>query len=253
MSNGQSFNEAAKIYDDSRPSYPDEVINRIIDVTNPSQEECILEIGAGTGQATSKFIERGYKVHCIEPGHRLAEILLEKFKQNVTVDVISFENYDPQNFKTNMILSATAFHWLDKDIKYKKCFELLKDNGFLVLMWNIALDLDLASVRKSYELLWRHYPDKEMTPISIPSIHQKRLSEIEESKRFHVVDYFDHKWSMNQSIDQFLKGFFSQSSFLALQEEKRIKLQEDVERLYKSLKEPINTPFCTIVYIAQKC
>ena len=34
-----------------------------------------------------------------------------------------------------MIYSAQAFHWIDKDIKYKKCYELLKDKGYLVLFW----------------------------------------------------------------------------------------------------------------------
>lgn len=64
----ESFDSASKTYDDARPSYPDEVIDWIINKTNVSKEERLLEIGSGTGQATIKFAERGYNIHCIEMG-----------------------------------------------------------------------------------------------------------------------------------------------------------------------------------------
>lgn len=49
-----------------------------------------------------------------------------------------------------MIYSAQAFHWLDKNIKYKKCHELLKDNGYLVLFWYAPYD-DKLSVTNEKE------------------------------------------------------------------------------------------------------
>ncbi len=72
----------------------------------------------------------------MELGEDMAEILRDKCRDypNVSVDVVSFEEWNcPNNEKYDMIFCAQAFHWLDKNIKYKKCHELLKENGYLVL------------------------------------------------------------------------------------------------------------------------
>lgn len=90
----ESFNKAAKLYDDTRPSYPDVVIEWITDKTNVSTTDKLLEIAPGTGQATTKFAQRGYSIHCIELGDKLAKILLENCSNDdVTVDVCPFEDW----------------------------------------------------------------------------------------------------------------------------------------------------------------
>ncbi|WP_202708924.1 hypothetical protein [Sporosalibacterium faouarense] len=57
MQKRESFNSGAKIYDESRPPYPDEVIDWIIDRTKVSKSDRLLEIGSGTGQATFMLAE----------------------------------------------------------------------------------------------------------------------------------------------------------------------------------------------------
>ena len=61
MERRESFNTAAQLYDEARPSYPDVAINWILDRTNIASDDTLLEIGPGTGQATLKFAERGYQ------------------------------------------------------------------------------------------------------------------------------------------------------------------------------------------------
>ena len=115
MQRKESFDHAAKIYHESRPSYPDEVIDWIIQRTEVKKDNRLLEIGAGTGQATFKFAERGYKIHCVEMGRNLAKILQEKGADyDLKVDVSAFEKWQPETpFKTSFIFSAAAFHWID--------------------------------------------------------------------------------------------------------------------------------------------
>ena len=48
----------------------------------------------------------------------------------------TFENCDFTESQFDIILSATTFHWLEKESKYYDCYKYLKDNGFLVLFWN---------------------------------------------------------------------------------------------------------------------
>jgi trans-aconitate methyltransferase len=146
MEKRESFNHAAPIYDEGRPSYPDEVIDWIIRKTKTTRDTTLLKIGAGTGQATMKFAAKGYRIHCIELGRNLADILQQKVKPYpVTVDVSAFEAWEPEHpFKTACIFSATAFHWINKHVKYKKCYDLLEADGFLVLLWNVLPEVGSA-------------------------------------------------------------------------------------------------------------
>lgn len=67
------WDEVARTYDEARPSYPDQLIEDIIEKARLSPYDRLLEIGAGTGKATIMFVERGFRVHCIEPGPNPAE------------------------------------------------------------------------------------------------------------------------------------------------------------------------------------
>lgn len=253
MEKRETFNHAAKVYDESRPSYPDEVIDWILQRVKVPAEEKLLEIGAGTGQATGRFVERGYHVHCVEMGQNLADILMQKYGHcNVSVDVSSFEAWAPPSaYKTSFIYSATAFHWIDPSIRYKKCYELLKEDGYLVLLWNVSPDVDIPEIKKSYELLWEYYPEKSKKPLSM-DIKEMRKYDIQNSGLFVLEDYLDYKWKLRQSREDITKGFFSQSSFLALEESARNTLADKVEQLYKSLEDIVETDFYTTAYIAKK-
>ncbi len=254
MERRATFNQAAKMYDETRPSYPDEVIDWIINKTNISTDAKLLEIGAGTGQATSKFAERGYAVHCIEMGENLADVLIQKLGHyDVRVDVCPFEKWVPEkNFRTPLIFCATAFHWIDKSIKYKKCYELLDQDGYLVLIWNGSSDTSIPEVKKSYEYLWEYYPDRASDTTTMEDLKNGRKDEIAESGYFELVDYLDYNWKFKQSKEKFTEGFFAQSSYLALDEEQRKALSAKIHELYAGLNEIVETDFYTTVYIAKK-
>jgi len=252
MEKNESFNSAAKTYDESRPSYPKEVIDWIISKTNISKGEKLLEIGPGTGQATIKFAERGYNVHCIEMGENLADILMQKTKNyNVSVDVSTFEAWEPRiPIKTPFIFSATAFHWIDQSVKYRKCYDLLDDNGFLVLLWNVAPEVDIPEVKRAFDLLWQNYPEKRKEVKT--DIRKQTKIEIANSGLFTLVDYIDYKWKLKQTRERFTKNFFSQSSFLSLEHEKQKVIEANVEELFKCLHDEFDTDYYTTVYIAKK-
>ncbi len=254
MQRKESFNHAAKIYDESRPSYPDEVIDWIIHRTRVTKNDRLLEIGAGTGQATFKFAERGYKIHCIEMGQNLADLLIENGSEyDLTVDVCAFEKWKPKtSFKTSFIFSATAFHWIDHQVKYQKCYDLLTENGYLVLLWHVAPDTQLDQVKKAYDLLWEYCPDRKGTPKANHQLKLDRKVEIENSGYFVLEDYMDYHWKLVENKERLTKAFFSQSSFLSLDKEKQEALRSKVIDLYQSLDDTVEAEIHTTVYIARK-
>src|SRR5215211_5383123 len=69
-----TFDEAASLYDEVRPGYPDELFDDIVSFSGIPPAGRILEIGCGTGQATVPFARRGYHILCIELGENLATV-----------------------------------------------------------------------------------------------------------------------------------------------------------------------------------
>jgi len=199
MKRNESFNSAAKLYYEVRPSYPKQAIDWIINQTNISLDNDLLELAPVTGQATIRFAEKGYKIHAVELGDNLAELLKKNCKDyNVTVDVSSFEDWQSNN-KYNMIYCATAFHWLDKDIRYHKCHDLLKEDGYLVLLWNnAAVGVSNEIINEAFKLLFEYYPERTYSTDQKPTdvLDEQKVITIKEFEEDGLFQLFDH-YSLN--------------------------------------------------------
>ena len=131
-----AYKNIAKTYDAIRPGYPDELIADIIEAGNLSATSKLLEIGAGTGKATTAFLDLGFSVDANEIELDMADVLKRKvISDKLSLSVGPFESWVPPQPKYNCIYCAQAFHWLDKDIKFRKCNDYLLRNGLLALFW----------------------------------------------------------------------------------------------------------------------
>lgn len=260
MRKRDSFNEAAQLYDAVRPTYPDELIDWIIEKTNLNKNDDLLEIAPGTGQCTRKFAERNFKIHSVELGDKLAELLLINMKdKNVTVDVAPFEEWEcEEKLKYKLIYCATAWHWIDPSIKYQKSSDLLHDDGRLAVIWNNSVgDMKNEVLEEAYRLLFSYHDEtphsiKPKTKNEIKKISQDTKEMLEESKHFLLDEYFEKTWSLSQSREKTVKGFYSQSSFLSLCKEKQIDLQEKLSVLFENLDDTLEVHFKSVVYLCKK-
>jgi SAM-dependent methyltransferase len=132
---GDVFDAVAARYDASRPGYPDVAIDSMLELAGSRPGAHVLEIGAGTGQLTRALVDRGLQVTCIEPGGALAAILRSKVPQAQVV-VTTFEAWDPADRRFDLVVSATAFHWLDARAAVERIRRLLTPDGALALLWN---------------------------------------------------------------------------------------------------------------------
>lgn len=133
-----TFNEDVENYEKWRPTYCEELYEDIMAYSQIEQGKKALEIGIGTGQATSPFLKMGCELTAIELGKDLAAYSKLKFREyiNFTVCNTTFEEFKCPDERIDIIYSATAFHWIPKEIGYPKVFRLLKTNGTLALFWN---------------------------------------------------------------------------------------------------------------------
>ncbi len=98
----------------------------------------ILEIGCGTAQLTRQLAPSGAAILCVEPGSSLANIARGHLASapNVDITTTTFEEFEGEPNSYDIVVSATAFHWIDPSISFAKVAELLEPGGFLALMTN---------------------------------------------------------------------------------------------------------------------
>ena len=132
-----TFNTAPTLYEDVRPGYPEELIQDVLDISGLNDHSRILEIGCGTGKATRPFAERGYELICLDIGADLLAVAKKKLKAfpNLSFVEYAFEEWESDG-KFDLIISATAFHWVDPKVRYLKASEVLKSKGFLAVFSN---------------------------------------------------------------------------------------------------------------------
>jgi len=99
-----------------------------------------LEIGCGTGQATLPLARRGYRLLGVELGANLAAVARTKLADytNARVLACSFEAWPVEQEAFDLVVSATAFHWVDPRVRYRKSAQALRPDGSLALIWNRA-------------------------------------------------------------------------------------------------------------------
>ena len=132
----QTFDEVAELYHEIRPVYPDELFSALVQTTGMTPGSNLLEIGPGTGQATKSLAKLGFAITAVELGPALAQIASLKLRnyENVKIITGAFEEIAWQPMSFDLVLAATAFHWIDPQIKYVKTHEILKPGGHLAII-----------------------------------------------------------------------------------------------------------------------
>jgi SAM-dependent methyltransferase len=135
---------AAAVYTAARPDYPDRVFDILRDRCQLGPTSRVLEIGAGSGQATKRLIEGGAQVVALEPSEALAEQLSAQLMtgQGLEVVVSTFEDATLAPSSFDLVTAATAFHWLDAEQALPKIATILRPGGWLAVWWNVFGDPD---------------------------------------------------------------------------------------------------------------
>jgi SAM-dependent methyltransferase len=135
---GGVFDAIASLYDRARPGYPAPAVSELVAACGISPSSRVLEIGAGTGQLTRDIAPTGARITCLEPGRSLAKMAKANLAAFAGVEVVSarFEDFGTPPGTFDVVVSATAFHWIDPTVSFAKAARLLQAGGHLALLTN---------------------------------------------------------------------------------------------------------------------
>jgi SAM-dependent methyltransferase len=144
-SSGRSlFGHDPSLYERARPAYPERVYEVLVERCGLATGSRIFEVGAGTGQVTSRLAQAGAGVVAIEPDPGLAALLAERTKtlSTVSIHIGPFESASLPSASFDLGVAATSFHWIDPARGLPKVRRLLVPGGWWAMWWTVFMDTE---------------------------------------------------------------------------------------------------------------
>ncbi|MCC2336695.1 class I SAM-dependent methyltransferase [Cellulomonas wangsupingiae] len=136
------FEEHADVYRTARPPYPPALWDRVLLLVAPGTR--VLDLGAGTGEATGPLLAAGARVTAVEPGPRLAARLAATHPA-ATVLVTRAEEVELPAGGVDVAVAATAVHWFDLGIVLPRLHRALAPGGRFLVWRHVFGDPDVTT------------------------------------------------------------------------------------------------------------
>jgi ubiquinone/menaquinone biosynthesis C-methylase UbiE len=182
---GKVFDEIAAEYDRRRPAYPDELIDQACQVARIGSGDRVVEVGCGSGQLTRGLLARGLHVTALEPGENLLALARQNLDGAGEVEFVNapFEDASLPREQFQAVFSASAFHWVDPEVSWRKAADVLVPGGTLALVSYFGLEeprskLDqeatLAAMRKVAPDIAADWPVYRDLDTTLAGMEQRR-------------------------------------------------------------------------------
>lgn len=251
---GRVFGEVAEAYDEMRPGYPSEVVERIVRYAGGIPER-VVESGAGTGKGTALLRELGVPLTCVEPDPSMAALLSRRFDGDelVSVEVCRFEDWVPPAGGVPLLASAQAWHWVDPERRNQLAYDALAPGGVLALFghhYGFADDemseaLNAVYLRIAPEIA--EQPDRHLDRAIAFHLEELRESplftDVEEAQVVTVVPY---------PTPRYLALLTTFSSHRLLPEAQRAELHEGLAEVIDALGGVVEKRLTTGIWMARR-
>jgi SAM-dependent methyltransferase len=195
------FERMAEEYAAARPPYPRAVFAALagLGVIGPGVR--VLEIGAGAGLATRDLVAAGSLVTAVEPGERLARLLVAAVPAADTV-VARLEDADLPHGWYDSAVAATSLHWVDCQVGLPILHRALRPGGWLAV-WRTIFGDDTMAPTPFRERVERIVAARPAQPETGAAREERpTVEELTRTGWFAHVDTMRWRWSVDLSIAQ---------------------------------------------------
>jgi ubiquinone/menaquinone biosynthesis C-methylase UbiE len=129
------FDGVAQLYEDSRLGYPSEIVEFVLATAGVGAGSDVLEVGCGTGQLTEQLVRHRFGLTAIDIGPSMVAAARRRLDGSaVSFRAVPFEDFEATDASFDLILSGTAYHWVDPEVRFRKPARLLRPGGWLALL-----------------------------------------------------------------------------------------------------------------------
>jgi ubiquinone/menaquinone biosynthesis C-methylase UbiE len=238
------FGAAADVYERARPTYPADAVEWLVERAGLRSGRTVVDLGAGTGKLTRLLVQSGANVIAVEPVAEMRAKLEELLPGFETVDGTA-EQLPLADASADVITVAQAFHWFDHERALPELHRVLRDDGLLVLVWNMR-DLDDPLQRGVEELL---APVRRSPTASLETDWRAPLTE---SPLFGEMETRMFRHAQQLTIQDLLDRVSSTSYVATMAPAEREELLARVRALAAGRSEPFPFPYVTEVQVVPR-
>ncbi len=248
-------------YDRGRPDYPSRVYEILAARCGLRSGTATLEIGPGSGLATRRLLALGADpLVAVEPDERLAAYLSEQLRAEgyaVDLRVAAFEEAALEAASFDLVVSATAFHWLNQGAALAKVGRILRRGGWLANWWNvfgdpIGVDAFHEATKHFMEPLGRPAANPDGR-LPFPLDAAARLADLRATGVFDEIDHEIMPWLARFDPNQIRALYSTFPNVSGLPEPRRSEVLDALAAVAESeFGGLVERTFYTSIYIARR-
>lgn len=277
---GRVFDGVADEYDAVRRGYPDRLVDECVSRGGLRPGARVLEVGCGTGKLTELLVARGLGVFAVDPGPNLVAATRRRLgaaADRVDFRIATFEEARLPAAAFAGLFSATAFHWPDPAVSWRKAAFHLATGGLLALLAHVGVR-DERSARgedEFLEALARHAPQvaagwgpqRSLEAILAGAEERRRnasavwdwvtgerhgLAVEHAAELFEDVAVEAEASQIEQTADETLAVLRTTSLYFRIEPERRAAFEADVRRLVERLGGTSESTLATVLMTARR-
>ena len=250
----RQFDDVARLYDEVRPRYPEEIVEHIIAFSAMSAHGRIVEVGCGTGQMTLPFAKRGYTIVALDQGEQLAALAARHCQPYPRVQVVpcAFEAWQGDNGSFDLCLSAQAFHWIAPQYGLARAAELLKAGGAIALVWTLDRSQESAFWQATAPIYAQYNPVTSSGNLPLEAQVDVYRDALQSCGEFVDVQEVRTAWTRRFSCQEYVKLLHTFSDHRALPEPNKSRFFEAIERVIRRMGGEVLRNYETLALLAQK-
>jgi hypothetical protein len=151
----------------------------------------------------------------------------------------------------DMVLAATAFHWIPYKVAYPRCARALKSHGSLALLWNFPEVPDTKFFHDLHEIYRRLVPRPHFSPPPEQRIERQR-KKIVNSGLFGPVTVMRYPWQKEYTADRYIGLLKTMSDHAIFAPQVRRGLFRAIRRLIDDNGGSFIRPVVAVLFLAPK-
>lgn len=258
-----TFNSVASLYHQARPEYPAALYDELVRLAGLRPGDRLLEVGCATGKATVPLAQRGFRLTCIELGTDLAAEARRNLARWPAAEVVNeaFETWmPPPQAAYDLVFAATAWHWIDPAVRYRKARELLRPGGHLAF-WGATHvfpadgDPFFREIQDVYEEIGEGLPGDLPAAARFPepdALPDQR-AEIAQTGLFTDIMVRRFDWEVRYTADEYTLLLDTFSSHIAMAPWQRDRLYSEVRlRLARRADGRLRRHWGAVLHVARR-
>lgn len=246
----QGFSAAAELYQQVRPSYPQEMHTWLTEQLHLNTTSHVIDLASGTGKFLPYLLPHSGRLIAIEPVTEMLAQLKLTYPQVETLQAFS-DHMPLPACSIDAVLCAQAFHWFANMDSLKEIDRVLKPHGHLGLVWN----------QRDTQVDWVNALAERLAPLEgdTPRYHSGLWQKVfDQQNLFQLKSLHQFNQVQTGTVEQVVSKRLLSTSFIAampLEQQQDLKQQfEQIVLQYtgKQAQDEISFPYITYAYHFQK-